>query len=180
VAALFFVAVALGLDNFGAATAIGLAGPERHVRWRVALVFGVFEGLMPLLGLALGRSLAKELGHHASLVAGLLLALTGVYIVVSEIVRGDKTPPSAALSTRRLVVLGAALGLDNLVVGFALGAYRVNVLVAVLVIAVVSVGLTLLGLELGARVGPRLGGAGEVVGGAVLVVVGLLVATGVL
>jgi putative Mn2+ efflux pump MntP len=81
---------------------------------------------------------------------------------------------------RRLVVLAAALSVDNLAIGFALGAYHVNVIVAALVIGVVSVGLTLVGLELGSRVGARLGKWGERAGGVLLAVIGVTVAAGLL
>ncbi len=43
--------------------------------------------------------------------------------------------------------------MDNLAVGFALGAYRVSLPVAALVIGAVSVAMSLAGLELGARIG---------------------------
>jgi putative Mn2+ efflux pump MntP len=78
------------------------------------------------------------------------------------------------------VLLGAALSIDNVAIGFALGTYRVNVLAAALVIGAVSVALTLTGLEVGSRLGERLGERAEYVGGAVLILIGLLIATGAL
>ena len=89
------------------------------------------------------------------------------------------TGPSGP-SLRRLVLLAVALSIDNLAIGFALGAAHVNVLLAAAVIGVVSVGLTLAGLELGQRLGPRLGAWGERVGGILLIAVGVTVAAGVL
>jgi manganese efflux pump family protein len=65
-------------------------------------------------------------------------------------------------------------------VGFALGDYRVNVAVAAIVIGVVSLALSLLGLELGSRIGTRAGDGGELIGGIVLVGVGIAIATGVI
>jgi hypothetical protein len=43
------VAFALGLDNFAVAMGIGLSGTDR--RLRIALIFGIFEAAMPLIGL---------------------------------------------------------------------------------------------------------------------------------
>jgi len=71
-------------------------------------------------------------------------------------------------------------GIDNLVIGFALGAYHVNLILAAVMIAVMSVALSLLGLEIGRRLGERLGQRAELVGGAVLILVGAAIATGVL
>ena len=52
-------------------------------------------------------------------------------------------------------------GIANLVVGFALGSTHTSVLTGALVIGVVSVGLSLGGLELGARIGNRAGERGS-------------------
>jgi putative Mn2+ efflux pump MntP len=178
VLALLLVAVSVGLSNFGAATAIGVSGVERGLRLRVALIFGIFEAAMPVVGLLIGRSVAHDLGGSAKLVAGGVLCLTGAYAVVSELVGGPRAAEASGPSTGRLLLLGAALSIDNLAIGFALGTYQVNLVVAALAIGVISVALSLLGLELGSRLGDRLGRRSELISGAVLIVVGIAIATG--
>ena len=185
--ALLFVAVSVGLGNFGASAALGVSGVERGMRLRIAAIFGLFEAAMPLAGLAIGRTAAGDLGGHAGLVAGVVLCLAGGYTLIESVRSrgheddsdGDAPASGSGLSLGRLIVLGAALSLDNLAVGFALGAYHVQPIVAALVIGVVSVVLTLLGLELGSRLGERMGPWAERVGGVLLVVVGMVVASGV-
>lgn len=144
------------------------------------MIFGIFEGVMPVVGLLLGRSLAHGLGGAAKPVAGTLLGLAGAYAIVSEL-RGDEDgAKNPELSVRRLVLIGGALSIDNLVIGFALGAYHVNLVVAALTIAGVSVALSLLGLEIGGQLGARLGRRSETIGGAVLVLVGVAIGVGLL
>ena len=87
---------------------------------------------------------------------------------------------SSPWGTGRLLVSGLAMSIDNLVVGFALGAYHVSIVVAALVIGVVSVAMALAGLELGARIGSSLGERGELAGAAVLIAVGVVMAAGLL
>jgi putative Mn2+ efflux pump MntP len=172
--------MSVGLDNFAASTALGVAGVDRKLRLRVAVIFGVFEGLMPVLGLLLGRSLAHELGSTAKPAAGALLGGAGACAIVTGLLgdRGGTKDPE--LSVRHLVLIGGALSIDNLVVGFALGAYHVDLVVAAVTIALVSVALSLLGLEIGGRLGARLGRRSELVGGAVLVLVGVAIGLGLL
>ena len=79
------------------------------------------------------------------------------------------------MSLARLIVTGAALSVDNLVVGFALGAYDVNVLSAAVIFAVVGVGMSLAGLELGRWLGTGVERWSGEVGAAVLVVVGVAI-----
>jgi putative Mn2+ efflux pump MntP len=180
VIALFLVAMSVGLDNFAAATALGVSGVNRKLRFRVAMIFGIFEGVMPVVGLLIGRSLAHGLGSTAKPVAGVLLGLAGAYAIVTELV-GDRAPAkNPELSVRHLILIGGALSIDNLVIGFALGAYHVNLVIAALTIAGVSVALSMLGLEIGGQLRARLGRRSEFLGGAVLVLVGVAIGVGLL
>jgi manganese efflux pump family protein len=181
VIALVLVAVSVGLSNFAAAVAIGVSGVDTRRRVEVAVVFGVFEIGMPVVGLALGHRLAHTVGGTAPWLGGGLLVVAGLYGLVAGLRRTRAGPgPPPRMSRGHLVLAGAALSIDNLVVGFALGAYYVSVAVAALVIGVVSIGMSLVGLELGARVGARTGDLAEVVGSVVLVGVGAAIASGLL
>jgi len=179
VVALLLVAISVGLDNLGASTAIGMSGVDRSLRLRVTLIFGAFEAAMPVLGLELGHSLARHLGTGAKPIGGALLGLVGTYTVLSGLLGKDSTG-GREKNVKRLVLIGAALSIDNLVIGFALGAYHVGVVVAALTIAAVSVALSLLGLEIGSHLGERLGRRSELVGGVVLILVGVTIGTGLL
>ncbi len=140
VVALLLVAVSVGLDNFGASAAIGVSGVDRSLRFRVALIFGVFEAAMPVIGLLLGRSLVQYLGSVAKPLGGGLLVLAGTYAICTELIGGDQqTIEHTELSMRRLVLIGLALSIDNLVIGFALGAYHVKIVIAAVIIALISV-----------------------------------------
>jgi manganese efflux pump family protein len=181
VLALLLVAFSVGLDNFGAATALGIAGVDRNLRIRVAVIFGVFEAAMPVVGLVLGHSLAHRLGGASKPIAGGLLCLAGAYAIINELTgESEDAPDRDGVGTRRLVLIGAGLSTDNIVIGFALGTYDVNILAAAILIATVSVALSLVGLEVGSRLGERLGRRAELVGGVVLILVGVAVGTGLL
>jgi putative Mn2+ efflux pump MntP len=89
-----------------------------------------------------------------------------------------------------LLLVAVALGLSNFAaaigIGVAgadagtLGTYHVGLAVAAITIGAVSVTMSLLGLELGERLGTRTGGRGELIGGLVLIAVGVAVASGIL
>jgi manganese efflux pump family protein len=80
--------------------------------------------------------------------------------------------------TGRLLLSGLALSLDNLAVGFALGTYNISIAAGAIIIGVVSVTLSLLGLELGARIGKWAGERGEQLAALVLISVGIAIASG--
>lgn len=181
------VALAVGADNFGAAIGLGLTGVDSALRVKVATVFGAFEGGMPVVGILIGRAAAGALGTEAPIVAGVLLGAMGVYSIVSSAVENRREASGRrgegvadASNIWRMLVLGLILSLDNLVIGFALGSDHVNLVAAIGTIAVVSTLLSLLGLELGSRLGKTFGDKSEYVGGAILVVIGVAVGTGII
>jgi putative Mn2+ efflux pump MntP len=148
------------------------------------VIFGLFETAMPILGLLLGRSLAATLGHDAHWIGAALLIATGLYAVIQALrspASHDGHDPAvpAGQRTGRLLVTGAALSIDNLAVGFALGTFHLSLVLAVIVIGAVSVSMSLIGLELGGRIGVKTGERGELLGGLVLIGVGAAVASGV-
>jgi len=177
VLALLLVAASLSMSNFAASIAIGLSGVDHVLRVRIALAFGLFEAGMPVIGLLIGRQLSGTLGAQAHWVAGGVLAAVGVYTILGAIGSDGGQPVPADAGLARLLVLAAGLSVDNLIVGFALGTYDVSVVLAIALITTLSVGFSLIGLELGARLGARIEHLSELLGGVVLVAVGAAVAT---
>jgi putative Mn2+ efflux pump MntP len=206
--ALLLVAASVGLSNFAAAVSLGVAGVDARTRLRVGLVFGAFESGMPVVGLLVGDHVAAQLGRTSRWVGGALLIGVGLYAIISS-VRAHRAAPAETVpaetvpaapvpaataapagsggrpplprgSNVRLLLSGLALSLDNLVVGFALGTYQVAILVGAIVIGAVSVSLSLIGLELGARLGGWAGHRSDQLGGIILIGVGAAVAAGAL
>jgi manganese efflux pump family protein len=174
VARLLLVAMSVGLSNFAASVGLSLSGVDRALRIRVVLLFGAFEAGMPVVGLLLGHGLAGTLGSTSRWIGGGLLVATGAWTAL------HRTSAGAKPATGQLVVMAAALSIDNLVVGFALGTLAVSLPVAASVIAGVSVALSLVGLEIGARLGSRVERWSEEIGGGVLVAVGAVIMAGLL
>ncbi len=173
---LILVGLSVGLGNFAASVAIGLGGVSKSLRLRIAIVFGLFETLMPLLGLFLGQKTAGYLGGHANIIGGSLLALTGVYLIVSSLKRkDDEIVGKATHGWLKLLIAGISLSIDNLIIGFGLGARDQSVFLAAIVIGTTSVLLTLVGLELGNRLNTKVEEYSEIFSGAILILVGLLI-----
>jgi manganese efflux pump family protein len=175
---LVLAAVAVGLGNFGASIGIGLSGVAPMTRLKVGLVFGVFEAGMPLVGLLAGRGIAGALGHAARYCGGALLIAIGAWQLLQTVRAGRTGLAPQPIVMRRLLLTALALSTDNVVVGFSLGIQRVSVVEAVVVFAVVSVGLSLLGLELGRRLATAAEFASQYLAGFVLLAVGVLIAVG--
>ena len=178
---LLLVSLSVGLSNFAGAIGIGLSGIDAKTRIRVGLAFGFFEALMPLIGLLLGQAVAGYIGHHLTgYVAGGILILTGAYTIWQGWGLERKEQPRPSLQTQSLLITAIALSIDNLAVGFALAVYHIQIVLAAATMGAVSVAMSLAGLELGHRLGRRVEGWSEEIGGAVLILVGVAIALGLL
>jgi len=176
--ALLVVAFALGLNNFGASIAIGVSGVNRRTELKVATVFGLCDVVMPAAGMLIGRGVAGELGPAARWAGAGILAVAAVWGLVEALRGGDDAPQAQAWHGWRLMVSGVALSLDDFAVGLALGVVAVPIAVAVLVFGIASAIMSIIGLELGAKLGKAAGEHGEVVAGIVLIGVAAAMAVG--
>lgn len=182
VLSLLLVSVSVGLSNFAGAIGIGLSGINIRTRIRVGIAFGFFEALMPCIGLLLGETVAGFFGQYGRYLGGAILILTGAYTIIQarQAAVEEKARMARSLRMQSLIITALALSIDNLAVGFALSIYALPIAVAALSFGFVSVGMSLVGLELGSRLGRRAEEWSEEIGGGVLIVVGVAIAAGVL
>lgn len=148
---LLILGIVVGSNNFATSLALGSLGQVDR-RWRILLVFAVFEFGVPLLGLALGRRVSGHITDQVHWLSPLLIAGLGLWtLLVSTRMSPDAEKLARWLSDwRGLILLSAGLSLDNLVVGFGLGMGKVPVLLTATVIMACSVGFAWVGLRLGA------------------------------
>ena len=165
------IAVGLAMDAFAVSVSAGLrvAGDSRRHMARIALHFGAFQAVMPVIGWLAGRSLRAAIAAYDHWVAFGLLALIGAKMVVEGIRPGaPDEAPCGPLQHGELLVLSVATSIDALAVGVSLAMLEVRVWRPALVIGVVTGLLSAAGIETGDRVGSRVGHRAELLGGLVL------------
>lgn len=168
--------LSLGLDTLAVAVGLGLSGLPRNRWWRVGLTFAFFEGLMPVVGLAVGTRLGHAMGVWADYGAAALLILVGVLAIREALADDDEDDKAPSVEGRQLLLTALSVSLDELAVGFSLGVLHVPVGPALVFIAVQALGVTFLGLSFGRRIGARIGERAELVSGVVLTLLGVALA----
>ncbi|MDT9591994.1 manganese efflux pump MntP family protein [Nocardioides zeae] len=186
---------ALAMDAVAVSVAQGMR--MYRPRWRdaafLAVAFGLFQAVMPLGGWALSFWFAGVVSAVAPWIAFALLAYLGV-VMIREGLSDDEDDEAAGASggtgaaagagvaayaplTLAVVLpLAVATSIDAAAVGVTFGVLDMGVgavLEAVAMIGVVTLLLSLAAVFVGARVGERLGRYAELVGGAILVLIGL-------
>ncbi len=171
---LVVVAVALAMDAVAVSLATGLR--LRRPEWRDALLvagmFGLFQGLMPVLGWGLSFWFADAVTSLTPWIAFALLALIGGHMI-KEGVEGEEHDAGAVVTLRSVIPLAIATSIDAAAVGVTFAFLDVVVLPAVVLIGVVTLVLSLAAVFLGARAGERLGRWAELAGGVILIAIGL-------
>lgn len=168
----------LGLDSFAVAAALGARRPTRPQRWRLSLLFVLFEGGMPLLGLAVGAPLARSIGSAADYVAAAVLVATGAWMLFGD--DEDEERAAGGLLGARgwaVLALGVSISLDELAIGFTLGLAGLPVAAVIVAIAVQALVASQAGLALGARISEVWRERAERLAGLALVVLGIVLAT---
>lgn len=176
---LLILGIVVGSNNFATSLALGSLG-QADRRWRILLVFAVFEVSVPLLGLALGRRISSDVAAQVDWLGPLLIAGLGFWtLFVSTRRTHDAEKLARWLSGwPGLVALSAGLSVDNLVVGFGLGLSGVPVLMTATVIMLCSVAFAWTGLRLGAMGRRDFESPAEAISGQLLLVVAWMIWSG--
>ncbi len=172
---LLLVAVGLSMDALTVALCKGMArkNPDARQGLLLAVFFGAFQGLMPLLGWFLGSRFSHTIAAFDHWVAFVLLLIIGGKMIVN-VIKGVSCPVDQPerCSFKELVTLSIATSIDALAVGITFAFLQVTILPAVLLIGVTTLALSLAAYLLGNRLGIRFGSAAELAGGVVLVLIG--------
>lgn len=168
------IAVSLAMDAFAVSVAACVRVTKVNVGHvtRLALSFGLFQFLMPVLGWLAGRGLSRWLEAVDHWVAFVLLVAIGGKMLW-ESFRPPDGPARDHTRGWMLLTLSIATSIDALAVGFSMGFLEVSIWMPSLIIGVVAAVLTAIGAVFGSRLGCRFGVRAERFGGLVLIGIGV-------
>jgi putative Mn2+ efflux pump MntP len=169
----------LGLDSFAVAAAIGASGQlTAAARWRVSVLFLVFEAGMPLVGVAVGAPLGRVVGRTADYLAAAAVIAIGAWILLHGDADDEQHSAGNLITARgtALLALGISISLDELAIGFSLGLSRLPVIPVIAAIGAQAFLAAQLGMLLGGRIAARYGEAAERVAGIALIALGVYLA----
>jgi putative Mn2+ efflux pump MntP len=172
---LALVAVGVSADAFAVSLGKGLQLRALRVfdAARIALVFGAFQALMPLIGWALGSTFADSITAFDHWIAFALLGGIGAKMLWEAFKSDDDEEGPARLKTRELLLLGVATSIDALAVGVTFAFLEVHIGWAVTLIGVCTAALSFAAVYVGHRVGKRFSRPAEIAGGVILIAIGV-------
>ena len=171
---LFVIAVGLSMDACAVSICKGLSVGRVQPRYALTCggYFGLFQGLMPLLGWLLGvrfQSFIVSIDHW---IAFALLGLIGLNMVRESREDDEEECLDCSFSFRAMLPLAIATSIDALAVGVTFAFLQVDIIPAVCFIGIVTFTLSSLGTWVGGIFGTRFKSKAEFVGGAILMLMG--------
>ena len=172
---LVLTALALSADAFAASAGRGLS--MRRFAWPQALwiagACGVFQGLMPVVGWALGRAFTGAIAAADHWIAFAVLAGLGLKLWWEAWHSRGQADARESLSVRQILMLALATSVDALAAGVSLAFLQVNIALAAAVIAAITTVVCLGGVAVGHLAGRWLARFAEFAGGLLLIGIGV-------
>lgn len=175
---LIAIAVGLGMDCFAVSIAAGIAVRESRlsVISRIAILFGLFQTGMTLLGWAGGSFIIAWIEPFDHWIAAILLGFIGAKMIQDGLSDSDEKGIDF-YSVSVILLLAVATSIDALAIGLSLAILKVQILIPALIIGVCAVAMSVVGFLIGERFGDHIGSKAEIIGGIVLIVIGLKILT---
>lgn len=174
-ASVLLLAVALAMDSFTVSVCSGMTMDSVRP-WdaaRIALFFGGFQALMPVLGWAGGLAVRDMIASYDHWVAFGLLAVIGGRMILEGMQPDSCERRICPTSLAVLTTLAVATSIDALAVGLSFAAIRVSITVPVITIGIVTGALSLGGVYLGRHGGALFQNKAAIAGGLILIGIGV-------
>lgn len=172
-----FLGIGLAMDACAVSMANGLNESKMKINkiLFISFMFALFQALMPFIGYLVGSALLTKIEWIIPWVALGLLSFIGGKMLLDGIKhKDDCCEECRKLTFIALIVQAIATSIDALSVGFTISNYKfIEAFVSVLIIALVTFPICILGVYIGKKFGTKLGCKAEILGGIILITIGL-------
>ena len=171
---ILLLGIGLAMDAFAVSICKGLS--MKKMNWKnaiiIALYFGIFQALMPLIGYFLGMTFESIVTTFDHWVAFALLTLIGGGMIKESFEDADEKK-NDKIDFKTMAVLALATSIDALAVGITFAFFDVNIVLAVSIIGIITFIISILGVKIGNKFGDKYQNKAELMGGIILILLGL-------
>ncbi len=169
--------VGLAMDACAVSMANGLR--ESQIKFKktliISVLFGLFQGFMPLIGYTFGHLFLQYIEKFIPIIALLLLGYLGSKMIIDSIKnKGNEEVELKTITSKVILIQSIATSIDALSVGLTFADYRfIKAFITSIIISLVTAIICVIAHLIGKKWGTALGHKAEIVGGAILIVIGL-------
>lgn len=167
------IAFGLSMDAFSVSIATGCATKKNFnlQAFRMAIWFGTFQAIMPILGWFLGANFKSYLENFDHWIAFILLSYIGGKMIIESFSKNKEK--SCEHSTPKMFLLAIATSIDAFAVGFSISLLDIKIYLPAIYIGIITFIFSLVGFYAGKKIGQFLEKKSEFVGGIILLAIGI-------
>lgn len=173
---IILIGVSLAMDAFAVSICKGLSMPKMD--WKkagiIGLYFGGFQAFMPIIGYFLGVGFEDKIKSIDHWIAFILLSIIGINMI-REAFSNEEEELNDKIDFRTMIVLAIATSIDALTVGVTFAFLSVNIWFSILVIGIITFGMSMVGVKIGNVFGDKYKSKAEITGGVILILLGIKV-----
>lgn len=139
----------LSLDNFRSSLVLGGLKPSFGQSVKTSAIFGMWDGVAPLVGMLIGHLLSDKLDNTSDKIAMIGLGAYGLFLIVRTFISPARADPDLKWARFGLPI---PLSIDNIAGGTALGLAGYSPLLAPLLFACMTFVMSLAGHQIGRTV----------------------------
>lgn len=170
---IFFIGVALAMDAFAVSICKGLS--IKKIDYKkclvVGLYFSIFQMLMPLIGHLLGSAFEDFIVSFDHWIAFIMLFTLGLNMIKESFNKDEES--NSKLDFKTMLPLAIATSIDALAVGITFAFLKVNLILSILTIGLVTFIITFTGVIIGNKVGNKYEKVSGILGGIILIFIGI-------
>lgn len=169
---IILLAIALSMDAFSVSITRGLVWNcnIKHAAL-IAVFFGGFQAVMPIIGWILGVQLSIYISAVAPWIAFALLIFIGTKMIYESFVMKEEDI-CRFFSLKELLILSIATSIDALAAGVTFAFLNISIVIPIILIGIITFGLSFIGVFIGKKIGHLFESKIEMVGGVILIVIG--------
>ena len=172
---IIIIAFGLAMDAFAVSITSGIAIKKLKMNNAlvIALFFGTFQAIMPVVGWLAELSLRSFIAEIDHWIAFGLLSFIGCKMIYESIAVQSNEKRINPLNIYVLFMLSVATSIDALAVGVSFAFLKISIATPVMVIGTITFGLSFLGVFVGNRIGHFFENKIEIAGGLILIGIGV-------
>jgi len=170
---IIIISIGLAMDCFAVSISKGICLKKFKIKkaLRMAVLFGGFQALMPLIGYLGGKGLLGFVSEYTNFIAFGLLALIGLKMIYEGMHEGIEEE-FQKITNKVMLTLAIATSIDAMAAGFSLTLLPINPFLACFIIGMITFIMSFIGVFVGKISGTWLESKAEILGGMVLVIIG--------
>lgn len=166
--------IALSMDASAISMTNAMIHPDKKARLlEMAFWFGLFQGLMPVLGFFFGNMFYDVISRLGGVLVAVIFCAIGGKMLHDGLSHEEAEAAPKSLSHRLLLIQAVATSIDAFAIGVGFSAGKTNIFFASSVIAVTTFVLATVSVFIGRIFGDMLGKKAEVFGGVLLILLGI-------